>query len=60
MFTIRATVFLGRGETYTVFVKDKNDEIDKLKFYKAYFVNLSEEKVVQGVELINPEIILHS
>jgi hypothetical protein len=57
MYTIRATVFLGKGELTTVFLKTPDEEIDKTREYKVFALYISKDMNVLGADLVNPEII---
>lgn len=55
--TIRATVFLGKGEITTVFLRISEEVIDKTKEYKVFALYISKDMNVLGADLVNPEII---
>ena len=57
MCTIRATIFLGKGKSTTVFIKTSDEEIDKTRIYKAFALYISKDIEVLGAQLINPEVI---
>jgi hypothetical protein len=57
MYTIRSTVYLGKGELTTVFLKTSEEVIDKTKEYKVFALYISKDMNVLGADLVNPEVI---
>lgn len=57
MCTIRATVYLGGGESTTVFVRTNGESIDLTKEYEGFCIYSCRTITVLGSDLVNPEVI---